>query len=102
MSQSTCATPAACQTSVAGGSQQPPAINGRSQVVRTETCELSQNPEFLNRVLLLRLPEPVAPAPAPACALQCNLFAAPSMDSTAPGAIQAHKGQLAAVCRRPG
>jgi hypothetical protein len=55
------------------------------QVARTETAPFSKNPEFLNRVFVLRLPEPLGNSLSPQLLLHCNLFAAPSMDSTTPG-----------------
>lgn len=55
------------------------------QVARTETSEPTKHPEFLNRVFILRLSEPLGAALAPQISLHCNLFALPSADSTAPG-----------------
>jgi hypothetical protein len=49
------------------------------QVARTETSPMSPNPEFLNRVFVMRLPEPIGQSGAPSFQLQCNLFAAPSI-----------------------
>ncbi|KAG1661151.1 hypothetical protein FOA52_002526 [Chlamydomonas sp. UWO 241] len=50
-----------------------------AQVARTETSPMSPNPEFLNRVFIMRLPEPIGQRGAPSFQLQCNLFAAPSI-----------------------
>ncbi len=60
-----------------------------AQVARTETSELSQSPEFLNRVFVLRLSEPLGHSLAPQISLHCNLFALPSVDSATPGAARA-------------
>jgi hypothetical protein len=49
------------------------------QIARTETSALSNSPEFLNRVFVMRLPEPLAVQAAPGFKLQCNLFASPAM-----------------------
>lgn len=67
------------------------------QVARTETCALSVNPEFLNRVFVLRLPEPLGNSPAPRVLLHVNLFATPSIDGTSAGAIIAGGLLLLAV-----
>eukprot|EP00195_Chlamydomonas_chlamydogama_P003162 CAMPEP_0202919350 /NCGR_PEP_ID=MMETSP1392-20130828/75650_1 /ASSEMBLY_ACC=CAM_ASM_000868 /TAXON_ID=225041 /ORGANISM="Chlamydomonas chlamydogama, Strain SAG 11-48b" /LENGTH=598 /DNA_ID=CAMNT_0049612687 /DNA_START=111 /DNA_END=1904 /DNA_ORIENTATION=- len=50
------------------------------QVARTETCAMSRNPEFLNRVFVMRLPEPLGNSLTPQVLLQCNLFATPTME----------------------
>lgn len=58
------------------------------QVARTETSELTQHPEFLNRMFILRLGEPLASSLAPQISLHCNLFALPSADSITPGELE--------------
>ncbi len=40
---------------------------------------MSANPDFLNRVFVMRLPEAMSMQAAPSFSLQCNLFAAPMM-----------------------
>eukprot|EP00197_Chlamydomonas_leiostraca_P014334 CAMPEP_0202883460 /NCGR_PEP_ID=MMETSP1391-20130828/39492_1 /ASSEMBLY_ACC=CAM_ASM_000867 /TAXON_ID=1034604 /ORGANISM="Chlamydomonas leiostraca, Strain SAG 11-49" /LENGTH=121 /DNA_ID=CAMNT_0049566487 /DNA_START=73 /DNA_END=435 /DNA_ORIENTATION=- len=61
------------------------------QVARTETAPLGTNPEFLNKVFILRLAEPLGNSLTPKLLLHVNLFAMPSIDSTSAGAIIAGK-----------
>lgn len=58
------------------------------QVARTETAPFSANPEFLNKVFILRLSEPLGNSLAPKLLLHVNLFAMPSIDSTSAGRRQ--------------
>ena len=44
---------------------------------------MTSNPEFLNRVFVMRLPEALGSQPAPHFSLQCNLFATPTMQGPA-------------------
>ena len=53
------------------------------QIARTETCGMTNSPDFLNRVFVMRLPEPLGAMPAPQFSLQCNLFATPTMQGPA-------------------
>ena len=53
------------------------------QVARTETCSMTSNPEFLNRVFVMRLPEALGTQPSPHFSLQCSLFATPTMQGPA-------------------
>lgn len=52
------------------------------QVARTETSELSRNPEFIARSFVLRLNQPLCNSLANQALLQASLFAAPSLDSS--------------------
>lgn len=53
------------------------------QVARTETCGMTSAPEFLNRVFVLRLPEPLGQGATRQFSLQCSLFASPTMQGPA-------------------
>ena len=44
---------------------------------------MTTSPDFLNRVFVMRLPEPMGAQHSPQFTLQCNLFATPTMQGTA-------------------
>lgn len=55
---------------------------------------MTTSPDFLNRVFMMRLPEPMGAQLSPQFSLQCNLFATPTMQGTAGRQKEGKGGRL--------